>query len=372
MITTSADFASSVYATDLDGDGDADVLSASLYDNTIAWYENQGGGAFGPQQVITTSAAGARSVHATDLDGDGDADVLSASIGDNKIAWYENLGGGVFGAQQVITTSAAGARSVYATDLDGDGEAEVLSASEADNKIAWYEELFLDCNGNGVADNLDITNGTSPDCNGNGVPDQCDIASGSSVDCNANGTPDGCEIAAGAALDCNANGIPDDCDISNGSESDVNGNGVPDSCEPIGTRYCTASANSSGLPGELTIIGSNLISQNDVTLTAEQLPLQSFGYFITSRTLASIHPVPGSQGTLCVTGSIGRFVGPGQIVDSGSTGAVALSIDLSALPTPTGLVSAGTFSTWYFQLWHRDANPTLTSNFTDAVAVTFF
>ena len=27
---------------------------------------------------------------------------------------------------------------------------------------------------------------------------------------------------------------------------------------------------------------------------------------------------------------------------------------------------------WYFQLWHRDANPTLTSNFTDAVAVTFF
>ncbi|MFT7589126.1 MAG: hypothetical protein ACI959_001340, partial [Limisphaerales bacterium] len=29
-----------------------------------------------------------------DLDGDGDADVLSASINDNKIAWYENTGGG--------------------------------------------------------------------------------------------------------------------------------------------------------------------------------------------------------------------------------------------------------------------------------------
>jgi hypothetical protein len=373
VITTSADGAVSVYATDLDGDGDADVLSASRFDNKIAWYENQGGGAFGAQQVITTSADVARSVYATDLDGDGDADVLSASAGDDEIAWYENQGGGVFGTQQVITTSADGAWSVHATDLDGDGSPEVLSASSADNKIAWYEGLILDCNGNGVADNLDITNGTSPDCNGNGIPDECDLASGRSRDCNANGTPDGCEIAAGSALDCNANGVPDACDISNGSESDVNGNGVPDSCEPIiGTRYCTASANSSGLPGELTIIGSNLISQNDVTLTAEQLPLQSFGYFITSRTLASIHPVPGSQGTLCVTGSIGRFVGPGQIVDSGSTGAVALSIDLSALPTPTGLVSAGTFSTWYFQLWHRDANPTLTSNFTDAVAVTFF
>ncbi|MBJ76519.1 MAG: hypothetical protein CMJ98_05815, partial [Planctomycetes bacterium] len=58
---------------------------------------------FGGQQVITTSAVGASSVYATDLDGDGDADVLSASFEDAKIAWYENQGGGVFGGQQVIT-----------------------------------------------------------------------------------------------------------------------------------------------------------------------------------------------------------------------------------------------------------------------------
>jgi hypothetical protein len=92
-----------------------------------------------------TSANGARSVYATDLDGDGDADVLSASQLDDKIAWYENLGGGSFGAQQVITTSAYGARSVYATDLDGDGDADVLSASWLDDKIAWYENLNWQC-----------------------------------------------------------------------------------------------------------------------------------------------------------------------------------------------------------------------------------
>jgi hypothetical protein len=73
------------------------------------------------------------------LDGDGDADVLSASSGDDKIAWYENQGGGSFGPQQVITTNADGAWSAYATDLDGDGDAEVLSASQDDDKIAWYE-----------------------------------------------------------------------------------------------------------------------------------------------------------------------------------------------------------------------------------------
>ena len=42
MITTNADWAQCVYATDLDGDGDADVLSASSGDDKIACYENQG------------------------------------------------------------------------------------------------------------------------------------------------------------------------------------------------------------------------------------------------------------------------------------------------------------------------------------------
>ena len=45
---------------------------------------------FGPQQIISTSAGGAYSVYACDIDGDGDMDVLSASESDDKIAWYEN------------------------------------------------------------------------------------------------------------------------------------------------------------------------------------------------------------------------------------------------------------------------------------------
>jgi FG-GAP-like repeat len=141
IITTAADGARSVYSTDLDGDGDADVLSASQVDDKIAWYENQGGGTFGPQQIITIAAGGAISVFSTDLDGDGDADVLSASAIDSRIAWYENLGGGTFGQQQIITTAVYGPYSVYAKDLDGDGDADVLSASVNDNKVAWYENL---------------------------------------------------------------------------------------------------------------------------------------------------------------------------------------------------------------------------------------
>ncbi|MFB6351451.1 MAG: FG-GAP repeat domain-containing protein, partial [Bradymonadaceae bacterium] len=124
VITTDADYASSVHAADLDGDGDPDVLSASVVDDKVAWYRNTGGG-FGPQQVISTEGDGPRSVHTADIDGDGAPDVLSDLGGDNEIGWYRNRGGS-FGAQQVITTNVDGPRSVSAMDVDGDGDPDVL------------------------------------------------------------------------------------------------------------------------------------------------------------------------------------------------------------------------------------------------------
>jgi len=153
VISTAAAGATSVYAADVDGDGDIDTFSASSGDNKIAWYENTDGqGNFGPQQVITTAALGATSVYAADVDGDGDLDVLSASTDgefyegpvEDKIAWYENTDGqGNFGPQQVITTAALGAASVYAADVDGDGDTDALSASLFD-AIYWYENTTGD------------------------------------------------------------------------------------------------------------------------------------------------------------------------------------------------------------------------------------
>jgi surface protein len=142
VISNSANGATSVYAADLDGDGDMDVLSASQSDNKIAWYENTNGdGSLWNENVISSAALGAQSVFAADLDGDGDMDVLSASVTDSKIAWYPNRinEGETFGAQQEISTIANGATSVFAADLDGDGDMDVLSGSENDSKVAWHE-----------------------------------------------------------------------------------------------------------------------------------------------------------------------------------------------------------------------------------------
>ena len=135
-ITTSADGAKSVYAVDVDDDGDMDVLSASNY-GKIVWYENDGDENF-TTHIITTNADGAKSVYSADVDSDGDIDVLSASWLDDKIAWYENNGEESF-TDHTITTSANGANSVFAVDLDSDGDIDVLSASRLDDNIVWYE-----------------------------------------------------------------------------------------------------------------------------------------------------------------------------------------------------------------------------------------
>ena len=137
IISDSADGVYSVYAADLDGDGDQDVLAASDMENKIVWFENcDGAGNFGPQLVITTDVNRPKSVFAADIDGDGDQDVLSASCDDSTIAWYVNTdGAGNFGNQQIITTNADCAYSVFTSDLDGDGDQDVLSASWNDNIV---------------------------------------------------------------------------------------------------------------------------------------------------------------------------------------------------------------------------------------------
>ncbi|MBI2280953.1 MAG: T9SS type A sorting domain-containing protein [Bacteroidetes bacterium] len=144
IISSSLNEARSVYSADLDGDGDVDVLSASssVINASIAWYENLGNGSFGPKQIIKQGTSiRYSSVDATDLDGDGDLDVLSASEGDNRIAWYENLGNGNFGSSLIIANNVYIASAVYASDIDGDGDSDVLSASVGNGEIAWYENL---------------------------------------------------------------------------------------------------------------------------------------------------------------------------------------------------------------------------------------
>ncbi|MCP3919008.1 MAG: hypothetical protein GY711_25975 [bacterium] len=136
---------------------------------------------------------------------------------------------------------------------------------------------------------------------------------------------------------------------------------------PIGTSLgcLPALPNSTGGPSEIAAQGTPQIGSTPITLTVTQLPQNQFGYFLVSQTTGSSFP-PGSQGRLCLSGSIGRFVRPGEIRFSGATGSFALDVDLLDVPSPPGQITPGS---WYFQSWYRDANPTQTSNFTPYVRI---
>ncbi len=142
-VSLSADGATSVYAIDMDGDGDIDLASASALDNKLAWYENDG--ATPPSfttRTVSLNASYARAVFAIDLDSDGDVDLLSASSDDDSITWYPNQsihGSAAFPQKRTVSTQANGAMSTFAADLDNDGDLDLLGASAVGDEIAWYE-----------------------------------------------------------------------------------------------------------------------------------------------------------------------------------------------------------------------------------------
>ncbi|MEL6812656.1 MAG: T9SS type A sorting domain-containing protein [Bacteroidota bacterium] len=78
---------------DLDNDGDNDILAGNFFYSRIYWVENTDGlGNFSIERTISTAVIFLRDLDIADFNGDGLVDVVSASVLDDKIAWYENTG----------------------------------------------------------------------------------------------------------------------------------------------------------------------------------------------------------------------------------------------------------------------------------------
>lgn len=141
----------------------------------------------------------------------------------------------------------------------------------------------------------------------------------------------------------------------------------------FGTNYCSTNPNSNGTEGVMSAAGSLTVADNDLTLTASSISRLAFGFFIVSRTEGFVSNPAGSAGNLCLGGAIGRYVGPGQIQNSGLAAEINLTVDLTMIPQPLGFEFVSPGDTWSFQLWHRDADSSgaPTSNFTDGLRLTF-
>lgn len=155
-----------------------------------------------------------------------------------------------------------------------------------------------------------------------------------------------------------------------GSPNSIQGNARGPSqeadCGSI-TRFCNpAVPNSTGNSGVMNVTGSLDVGDDNLTLTASNLPTGSnIGYFIMGDGTNTFTP-PGSDGPICIGGggSFLRYLPPTSNTNEGPG---SFSRFVGTTGPVSGNITPG--STWNFQAWHRDGmNP---SNLTDAVAVEF-
>lgn len=134
-------------------------------------------------------------------------------------------------------------------------------------------------------------------------------------------------------------------------------------------RYCSAVANSTGVPGQIELVGSSVVADDDFRLAGTSLPPFATSMFIIGSERASIGQPGGSAGILCVGGNFGRVTASLQPADA--SGSIQHRLDLSVLPVIGG-PPAVAGDRWRFQIWHRDVFVGVpVSNFSDAIDVPF-
>ncbi len=377
----------SAIVADLDGDGDADIAAADYIIDRVVTFENTGSGFAGPVEVATTGYL-PNVLEAGDFDSDGDVDFLwtsQRSFNDSTplVGLPVNNGDGTFTSNAMSAVGTPGVPFAgQFIDLDGDGDLDVHTALFEGGGV-WYQNggaggfsqrqtsplvsnlRLIDMDGDGDLDFID---------NGLAVTGliswhEMFVAQAAQLPLRS-GAVEGATAAHSVLLgmDVDGDGDQDLFCLEGGTgaivllENRLLG--------AIGTQLCDpAVPNSTGQPATITAEGSLFLSDGNVTLRAAQLPPNATSLFLASRLSSFVANPAGSQGNLCLGGAIGRYVGPGQIQNSGPGGTMALSVDLGAMPTPNGFVAAAPGETWFFQAWNRDANPGATSNFTSVVAI---
>jgi PKD repeat protein len=148
-------YPSSAHASDVDLDGDIDVLATACVLDQILWLENDGIQNFTPH-IIGTDFQRPRKGTTADLDKDGDIDIVGVALDSDEISWWENDGTQQF-SKHPLSTDFRGAIDVFVEDVDHDGDLDILGGATDGNKISWWENNLY-----GAQFQPDITSGHAP------------------------------------------------------------------------------------------------------------------------------------------------------------------------------------------------------------------
>jgi hypothetical protein len=173
-----------VEAADMDGDGDLDLLVASMGvvfpDNdrigTVFVLENDGRQQFTPHAVLEHTSR-VTDVRAADLNGDGRLDLALAQFGydQGEVSWLERTGPWTF--QRHVLLELSGAINVVVADFTGDGHPDIAALISQQ----WEEVYLFEGNGRGNFETRRIWGSTNEDYGSSGLT-LCDL--------NRDGRPD--------------------------------------------------------------------------------------------------------------------------------------------------------------------------------------
>lgn len=133
---------------DLDSDGDLDFVVVENFVG-LAWFENRLNEVtndLGPRQGIGNLNMDPRKVIASDLDGDGDPDLIAISRNDDKVVWYENRlneTSADFAPESSVGVTSDGPIKILTADMDNDGDIDVVAISDTDDELIWYENTMI-------------------------------------------------------------------------------------------------------------------------------------------------------------------------------------------------------------------------------------